>query len=266
MIITIYSKDSYRRIKALKEIINSYLEKYSAYYRFDLPEVGDLGDIKSVLSTNSMFSDKKLIVIDNPFANKPKKELKDILKDTSKTKDTVIVLNTDKKIPAGLPFLKKEPNLYKEQEDLGGESLKRFILREAKELGVSLTQKDIDSLEETHGKDTWAIVKELEHASLRDTPKLNISSFGESFDYFKNLNTFRRGYSTEQRMTALENLLVGRKDEAARIFNGIAFRPSNEKEALTLASYDILVKSGKLDYEEVLLAIALDLELEPQEL
>jgi len=58
-------------------------------------------------------------------------------------------------------------------------------------------------------------------------------------------------------LVALEIILSDRKDDPARVFNSLAYRLGSEGEARLYADYDVAVKSGKLEYEEVLLELAL---------
>ena len=76
-------------------------------------------------------------------------------------------------------------------------------------------------------------------------------------------NPLKGGSSIGERLIALEKLIGERGDDPARIFNGLAYQLKNAEEAQMYADYDIAVKAGKLEYEEVLLAIALGLKFNP---
>ncbi len=76
-------------------------------------------------------------------------------------------------------------------------------------------------------------------------------------DYFALMNGLKYGKTAKARLIALELILSERRDDPARVFNGIAYRLSSQSEAEKFANYDVLVKSGKADYEEVLLDLAL---------
>jgi len=71
------------------------------------------------------------------------------------------------------------------------------------------------------------------------------------------MNALKHGKTIKERLSALELFLGDRGDDPARVFNSIAYRLGSAGEAEKFANYDVAIKSGKLEYEEILLEIAL---------
>ena len=139
-----------------------------------------------------------------------------------------------------------------------------FIAKEAKNIDLELSREDLSLIAESLGGDTWRIVTELEQLSLnKNKNRFGGKDFDSEVDYFPALNALKRGIVGQERLIALEKLMSIRKDDPGRIFNGLAFKPSSAEEADMYANYDVAFKAGKLDYEEILLSIALGLEFDP---
>ncbi|MEX2054122.1 MAG: hypothetical protein WD883_01065 [Candidatus Colwellbacteria bacterium] len=265
MLITLYGPDSYRRLRKFKEIVDTYTSKEGnfARERFDLREKDAPIKLKEFLSSQSIFSPKKLAILDEPFEFSDTKTLKKLLKDTVDSKDTTILISTTKKHPAPYKFVEEPPNKFEEFGALKGGELNKFIQQEAKRVGLSLSAVDISTIAESMGVDSWRIVTEMEQMVLKKDKELKGEQYFIPPDYFPSINSLKRGQSVGERLLAFEKLIGARRDDPARIFNGLAYQLGSSKEAQMYANYDVAIKSGKLEYEEVLLAIALGLDFDP---
>jgi DNA polymerase III delta subunit len=266
MLVTLYGPDSYRRLQKLKTLVDLFIGKRgnSSYERIRLEDDNGLALLKNFLSSASMFSPKKLVVLDEPFEFATGKEFKVLIKKYEESQDTTIVINTTKKYPATFKFLSEEPSRLEEFPTLKGDKLMSFISKEAKSIDLDLNREDLNLIAESLGGDTWRIVTELEQLALnKNKNRFGGRDFDTEVDYFPALNALRRGSVVQERLIALEKLMSIRKDDPGRIFNGLAFKPSSADEVDMYANYDVAVKAGKLDYEEVLLSIALGLEFDP---
>jgi len=263
VVTTLYGQDSYRRIKKLNELINFFIQKRGAYSheRLSLESDEDIQRLRSFVNTSSMFGPKKLLVLNNPFEYPGTKELRKILRDNTNTNDTNIIINTEKKFGSPFRFLTEPPNVFHEFGKLENAELNKFIKTEASRLNVELTPSDVTKIKEVFGSDTWRIVTELEQLTL--AKNANIRDREEKVDYFSNINDIKQGKTVGQRLVALEKLVSGARYDAERLFNGLAFRLSNESEADIYADYNAATRAGRLDYEEVLVAIALGLKFNP---
>ena len=255
MLITLYGPDSYRRLKKLGEITNAYREKYTglSYDRIDASLDESLDKLKILVSTLSMFDDVRLVVLDNPLLAKDQKRLRGILKANAENKELTIVINSIQKPGATYKFLYEKPSTNQEFPALKGEKINAFIKQISEEYRVKIDTETRDALTELFGSDTWSIATEISQLSLGAH---EIESRPAN-DYFKLINTVKRGYNTKERIVALEIILSERKDDPARVFNSLAYRLGSKSEANRFANYDVAVKSGKLEYEEVLLDLTL---------
>ena len=263
MIILLYGPDSYRRLKKLSEIVEAYRSKYTGFSheRFDLGEEDSFPKFLDFSTSRSMFDPVKLLVLDNILASDAPNELKEILKTYREIKDTTIVINLDNKPPVKLQFLLEKPVQVQEFPAPKEENLAGFIKKTAGAHGLKLDEETVAYLADSFGSDTWALATEIERLALSSNggaaSAKEIIEKKPTKDYYPLINAVKWGRSRKERLVALERILSERRDEPARVFNTLAYRLKDEKEAKLFADYDVAVKSGKLEYEEILLDLAL---------
>ena len=260
MLIILYGPDSYRRLKKLNEIIDAYRKKQSnlSYDRFDLSNEDELFRFQDFAKNRSIFDPIRLAVLENIEECREQKELKTVLKRDLEAKDLVIVINSDKKLPTTFNLLLKAPTQVQEFPALKDAEIIAFTKNLAKTLNLTLDNLTIKTLIQTFGSNTWGIATELERMALAGNQiKSPLSIHKPADNFFQLVNTIKYGRSLKDRLVALEIILSDRQDEPARVFNILAYRLRSQKEADTFADYDVAVKSGKLEYEEVLLDYAL---------
>jgi hypothetical protein len=256
MIIFLYGPDSYRRLSKEREVVDVYQKKHGTLSsaRFNFGDVDDLNKFREFLINNSMFEPNKLAIVEDPF-NAPVAELYDLFKPYLENKSkTTILISSDDKPPAKLAFLIKKPSRYQEFSILEGKPLKIFINKEAVNRGIKLKPEILEGLANAYGGNTWFIVTELDKLALMSEQKVDTRL---APNYYELINNLKYGRSPRTKLVALEFILSDRRDEPRRVFNSLAYRLRDAKEAVMLADYDIAVKSGKLDYEEILLDLAL---------
>jgi hypothetical protein len=256
MLITLYGPDSYSKIKKLNDIVESYLKKHGglSYERFDLSVGGSFVKFRDFIKNISIFDTSKLIVLDNVKETEFPKETKETLKSHTKTKGTTVIVNLSKKPPAAYKFLIEKPAQSQEFPQLKGEKLKKFIQSTSEEYNLKLSEGDTKALIEIFGSDTWGLATEIERVSFAGNYAPDTTT---RTNYFTLINSVKFGKTARERILSLETVLSEQRVDAARVFNSIAYRLSSEKEAEKFAKYDVAVKSGKLEYEEVLLSLAL---------
>ncbi|MDP2650908.1 MAG: hypothetical protein Q8P04_02335 [bacterium] len=268
MLIFLHGADSYRRIQKLNEIVEAFRDRQSnlSHERFDLspPAGGDSEFLKFQIfvANRSIFDPVRLAILDNflpPAGGPPQtKELKEILKANHKNEDLIIILNSSNKPTTGFTTLLKEPTKIQDFPALKDAEINNFIKYTAKALGLAIEAPMIKALAQTFGSNTWGIATELGKMVLgEDQIKPAFSIHKPADNFFQLVNTLKYGRSVKDRLVALEMILSDRKDEPAKVFNMLAYRLRSQEEADTLADYDVAVKSGKLEYEEVLLDYAL---------
>ncbi len=266
MIVFLYGPDAYRRRKKRDEIIAAYRQKHSALAseRFDLSLEDDFWKFRDFIASHSLFERAKLAVLSGLFENNRAEELREILKAAAADKETTLLISENGKPPRGFVFL-LSGSLVQEFKELEPAQAAFFIKKEAAEKGVALEEKGAEFLREICGGDAWRITNELEKLSLRGSDG---KAGGEEItavcgglpvpdNFFAFLNSLKNSQPREK-MPLLESLFAG-GEAAAKIFNVAASRLP-ESRRREMADYDAAVKSGRLDYEEVLLDLALTAE------
>jgi hypothetical protein len=256
MIIFLHGPDAYRRSAKEREIIAAYRDKHGMLgsARFDLGEKDAVKELSEFLGNASIFELDKLAIAENisaDIAPELAKLLKPYLKDSGKT--TILIINNSKP-PAKLSFLATKPTRSQEFPLLSGRELKSFIDKESARRGLKLKTAVASGLAAAFDGDSWSIITELDKLALMKEQTLEAKP---APNYFELLNGFKYGRDLRSKLVALEFMLSDRDDEPARIFNGLSYRLRDRREAMLLADYDAAVKSGKLDYEEALLDLAL---------
>ena len=264
MLVTLFGADSYSRLNRLNELTKAYLKKHGnlAHERFSLSEDDDSFDrFREFTASQSIFNTKKLVILDEPFAYSKTKELKEILKRYVDSQDQVVIINSTKKYPTPYKFLTEKPSKAEEFSPPEGKELTDFIKTEAEIRGLKLSDRQVNAIAGVLGKDTWRISTELDQFAL--SMKVPAEIYQPEIVYFSVLNQLKYGSSPRERLPALEKMLTVRRDDAGRVFNSLAFRLTSEDEARMYADYDLAVKSGRLEYEEALFAVALGLRFNP---
>ncbi|MHB9019854.1 MAG: DNA polymerase III subunit delta [Minisyncoccota bacterium] len=266
MIIYLYGPDSYRRQEKLNEYIERYKEKYaSGAGFFYLDKEDDFVRFKDFCKSLSLFEASKLGLVFN-FSDLEKADLKEfnsVIKENLKNKDLTLILNSDKKPTKDFSFLLKEPVISHNFDALEGSELKKFLDIEIKKRKIELDQKIKDLFLSGLSNNTWEIILALDKLSLLDEKKIDQKILEKhidllpALDIFGHINKMREGYSVGNRLSALEELYE-RGADSAMIFNVFAASPYlNKEQKITMADYDAEIKSGKLEYDEVLLDMML---------
>lgn len=291
MVILLYGLDAFRRNRRSKEIIEEFEKKNPAasIQKFDLggmKSVNGSGEeflkLKEFTRSQSMFASKKLAVIENVWTSESRtrgkkeekeskdtksiKELKKILEMVMDSKELSFLVLEEKLPLTAFKFLLEEPVHVEEFEELTGQKLKKFAEKEAERLGLQLSREASDFLIGYYGSNTWGLMTEFGKLSLlnydnkkaievKDLKRTGDYPQLENIFYFINLFNYEGGLS--KKISALEKLFFVR-EEPAKIFNILAAGNYISPELLRkMADYDVAVKSGKMDYEEVLLDLAL---------
>lgn len=266
MIIFLYGPDSYRRQKRLNKIIEEYRQKYSnfSWDYFDLENADELSRLKEFSAQLLIFDNKKLAVLKNAFVI-DLKDLKEFLKTYLNAEDFTILISEESSPPAALNSLLKRAFSVEKFDFLKGDEWVSFIQKEAARRKISLTSQAVYFLARIFKDDNWGLVNELDKAVLLsqkgpiepdDLKKIGDYS-RESPDIFDFINRVVRDWSLPEKIIALEKLFIA-DEEPVKIFNILASLKRLPKKLLQrLADYDVMVKSGKMDYEEVLLDLAL---------
>lgn len=266
MVIFLHGKDSFRRQKKLAKIAEEYRSRHSGISRdfFDLEIPGEFSRLKEFGGQMQMFGGSKLAVLRNAWeAEAP--EMKEFLKKNMDSKDFTIVISEEKSAPAELKTLLKKSFLTEEFKELKGEEWRAFVLKEAARRNLKVSPRALSFLARTFEGDGWGLSNELDKLGLfsknGSIDEKDLASVGgyayESPNIFGFINAVMWNSPRFNKVTLLEELFIG-QEEPVKIFNIMASLSRLPKDLLKkLAECDVKVKSGKLDYEEVLLDLAL---------
>ncbi len=261
MIIFLHGPDEYRRLKKKNEIIAEFRKKHEgvAVSRFDLADKEEFPKFAEFIGSQSMFDPKKLAVIENVFESE-EKELSARLKEAAKNPNVTILVSEKNKSAEGLTFLAGKSANIKRQDfpNLAGAKWEAFISELARENGVEIQPSAVKFLAQVYQNDTWSLATEIgkiaglpkKSIGLKDLEALDIEV---SPDYFGLLGGLKN-YEMAVRLASLEKLFL-LNEAMPKIFNMIAYQIPNKLPQL--AKYDVLVKSGKLEYEEALVDLVI---------
>lgn len=175
MLIFLYGSDSYRLKQAKEEVVKRYQAKFQSgmnLFTADLSESSGQDIFEDALKSSSFFNEHKLIVCKNVFDKKASAEFM-----ATKIKEfdlpgiadaTVIIAEnlTEKDMNAKHKDLFKALNNEKSKvqavEGLEGEKLSEWIRSEVKSRGAAIEPSAVKSLVEIVGKDSWALINEIE--------------------------------------------------------------------------------------------------------
>ncbi len=266
MIIFLYGSDSYYRQKKLNKILEEYRHKYSnlSCDYFDLENSDELSRLKEFAAQMLIFDNKKLAVLKNTYEADEEK-LKEFLRQYLNSEDFTILISEENSPSAELKFLLKKSFLTEDFKEPKGENQQFFIQREAKERKLSLTSAAINFLANAFTGDSWGLINELDKLVLfSKNSSIDAKDLKQIGDYqyqspniFGFINAVIENWPPSQKIIMLEKLFVG-QEEPVKIFNILAsLRRLPNKLIQKLAGYDVMIKSGKLDYEEALLDLAI---------
>ncbi len=259
----------------MNKIVEEYKQKHSdiSLGYFDLEEEGEFEKLKDFAGQMSIFDSSKLAVLRN-ISKAESDKMKEFLKNYFSSENLTILIS-ENSISGEFESLLKKAFLTEKFDELNAEKLKFFAEKEIQNRGVLISDSALDFLVENFRGDIWGFINELEKLILlksqtiadltRTNAEINISDVKNAGDYsyeapniFDFINSVARDSSPGQKIANLEKLLL-RQEDPAKVFNIMASSRYLSKDLVKkLADCDILVKSGKLDYEDVFLSLALD--------
>ena len=255
MIISLIGQDTYLIQQKLRSIITEYKKKHSqlTIQKYSALDEEWLVQLKIFFENQSLFEGTKFAMVSD--FKKSTKVLKDgvqLIEKILKNENVFLILVGDG-IPTSLSFATKKPALFQEFPLLAGGEFLSFLDHEIKVRALQLSKEDISLLLKIYEGDTWGLVSELDRLELGGKMA---TDFIDHKNFWQRIGQFLKSPSKTERLALLEILLD--HFEAREIFNMMAaskFISSAKKEQF--ARYDIFVKSGKLDYEECLIGMAI---------
>jgi DNA polymerase III subunit delta len=169
MIYFIYGEDSYRAKRKLEEIVLGYKEKHKSGLNLIYADADekDFKDFYSNLKTNSMFAEKKLVVLKNVFNDaKFQEDFLENIKNLEEIKDIIIVYEdspADKRTKL-FKALQKHAKCQ-EFEFLQPAMLRSWILEEFKRNKAQINPDALDLLVNFIGSDLFQMANEINKLS-----------------------------------------------------------------------------------------------------
>ncbi len=254
MIILLYGPNSYLRQKKLREILTQFKKKNGGlgWESFDLSEKDSAAALMDFCRSRTLFSTKRLAVATNVFSSDDK-QIKNFLKEgVTEDEDAVLVLNEANKPPAAYKFLLSKAQLSQEFGDLEDKEVDVLIKKEAGERGVVVNKELATELKDKWGSDLWGMVTDIEVLALGGGVVKN----QETPEFYTLINGIQYGSDLKKKILSLEYLIDARGNDPAYVFNSLSYGAKGTR-LKKMAEYDVSVKSGGLEYEEVLLDLLL---------
>ena len=165
MIIFIYGQDSYRSRKKLEEIITGYkkIHKSGLNLIYIDAKEKEFSYFLNCLKSNSMFDDKKLVILKNVFSDKKfQEEFLADFKKINNTQDIVVVYENDK-VDERTKFFKTFKKEAKCQEFilLSGSNLKKWVALEFDKYGAKINPQAQETMINYIGSNLWQLENEI---------------------------------------------------------------------------------------------------------
>lgn len=258
MIIFLYGPDDYRRGQKRKELTAEFLKKRSeqGIGVFDLAEESAFANLEEFLENQQLFESAKFGILENAFEVEPARLAKTI-QPFVESKTTTLFLSEREKPVKASAFLLKKPVLFQEFKNLTGDFFERFAVLEAKKNGVVFDPAALRYLAAVFAGDSWSLATEIQKLAGLATKitKHDLDKFDfEIAPAYWPLVMGVKNFDRKNRFLSLETLFA-QDDPPPKIFNILASQWREKTHEL--AEYDFAVKSGKLEYDDALLALIL---------
>lgn len=268
MVIFLYGPDSYRRGAKVRELLltNREKRKNADIGIFDLGEEREnWKSVRDFLNQPSMFSETKTAVV-YESGSADIKEWRELLKREVASKENILIISDNSTPKKNFSFLLDPQVKSSEYKELDGRALELFLKKEAENYNVVFDApawSQFVSHVETFPLRSAAGIRELEKCSLFSRGKtitkpelLSIVQTTKEEDVFSLARTILYERDRKKRMKLLEQAFIYHVD-IAYLFNAIGY-VAKGKDLERFAEYDVKVKSGEGDYEEILLSFVLN--------
>ena len=166
MIFLLYGKEEYLAHRKLQEIWEAYRASGKTRFGAKRMQASELSleELKNELESQSLFHEKKLLVLEDLFGQKQLKEhVLKLAEPLAKAPSVILVLLERGEISASDSLLKVLRSLatVHEYKELDAVKLDQWIAKEAKELGVDIAKEARLFLVQEAGHDLWRLSQEL---------------------------------------------------------------------------------------------------------
>lgn len=268
MIAYLYGPDSLRRLTKLKGLLVAVRSKSSGSeeWEVDLEENSDAwSDVRDFANQQSIFGGTKVMVV-KEAASCDEKEWIKFLKEMASREGAYLFASDSAKPTKAFHSLLEQPSESYEFGELAGKELSDFVKSEIAKRSISFSEEAfkffLSFLAREAGNRSWTAVQEIEKASLLGKKEvalsdlLGVSVFPEFDEVWRLSRQVLSASPWTEKVRILEKLFSQGAD-SSYIFNSLAFGAAG-KDVLKLSDYDVLIKSGKLDFPEALLGFVLE--------
>lgn len=181
MLYFIYGEDSYRSRKKIREIIANLTERdpTATMHRLDSENANE-EKISDLISGQNLFGHKSVTVFDGVFESELADFLSARVKEMAEPRNVYIIL--EKKPDTKLvKSISKYASKVSKLDKLSAVKTKEWLINEAAERGLKLSEQEIGFLSSNFAADLWAISQALELKSLGggiDVRKFLYNPFG----------------------------------------------------------------------------------------
>ena len=166
MIFLLYGKEEYLAHRKLQEIWEAYRASGKTRFGAKRMQASELSleELKNELESQSLFHEKKLLVLEDLFGQKQLKEhVLKLAEPLAKAPSVILVLLERGEISASDSLLKALQGLatVHEYKELDAVKLDQWIAKETKELGVDIAKEARLFLVQEAGHDLWRLSQEL---------------------------------------------------------------------------------------------------------
>ncbi len=194
MIYILFGEDTYRSRQKLKEIVEEYRKKAGPVFNLEKldAEENDLAPLKNMIQGGSLFSAKKLIVVEGAFfSDQSFSYLAEAVRSIKDVKDIFLILWDRSLSTEGLKRLEEVRALADKVQEfkfLTGLNLQNWIEVEAQKRGLKLYPAQFAHLA-YFGSNLWGLSNELAKMALteiadfrkQDNQQYNIFQLGDTF-------------------------------------------------------------------------------------
>lgn len=194
MILVLYGEDTYRSRQKLKEIIEAYRKKAGPCFNLEKldAEENDFSGLKSLVQGVSLFSPKKLVIVESAFSSEKNFDyLLEAVQGLGEIKSTFLVLwdrNLSAESLGRLEQIRSLVDGVQEFRSLTGRMLQGWVEEEAQKRGLKLYPAQFAHLA-SFGSNLWGLSNELDKMALteiadfqkQDTRQYNIFQLGDTF-------------------------------------------------------------------------------------
>jgi len=171
MIIFLHGEDSFRSLQRLKQLKDSFVQKYDKsginVERLDQDKL-DFADFQKAMVATGFLAKRKLVIIKNLLSGKQNKEtakqIIDYLPDKAEKDDNIIIFWEGQEIKksAGLKRLQKLAKEAKNYSWLSGAELTRWIRAEVKKQKGKISTAAVTALQNRVSSNLWQMKNEID--------------------------------------------------------------------------------------------------------